>query len=49
MSEAAGNWRTRTFASLSHDNYRTFFFSQAVSLASRHQGSSPAGPRTPRR
>ncbi len=33
MSEAAGNWRTRTFASLSHDNYRTFFFSQAVSLA----------------
>lgn len=32
MSEAAGNWRTRTFASLSRGNYRKFFFSQAVSL-----------------
>jgi len=32
MSEAAKNWRIRTFASLSHDNYRKFFFSQAVSL-----------------
>jgi len=33
MSEAARNWRTRTFASLSQANYRKFFFSQAVSLA----------------
>ncbi len=32
MSSDDRNWRTRTFISLSHRNYRKFFFSQAVSL-----------------
>ena len=32
MNSDDRNWRTRTFISLSHRNYRKFFFSQAVSL-----------------
>jgi MFS family permease len=32
MSDDAGNSRVRTFAALANPNYRTFFFSQAVSL-----------------
>ena len=32
MNSDDRNWRTRTFISLSHRNYRNFFFSQAVSL-----------------
>lgn len=33
MSGIAGDWRSRTFASLANGNYRKFFFSQAVSLS----------------